>query len=260
MPQSTVLVVDKEKILVDLLVPALSSDDLDVFGATSTEDALRLLEMHAPALVVLDPTIPGGFNLVEAVVESKAKAVVMSDSPDIAERVLMFGIHDVVKRTAPLETIIDVIHGALDLSVQPRADAGGTRVLVTDDEDEVRTVLSEFLVTKGYDVRSATNGEEAVKAVNEDPSLGLVLLDIKMPQMGGMEALGHIMARENPPTVIMMTAVADPEVSGQALKTGACDYILKPFDFALIDSSITACLSQKELHKQPWWKRLARGN
>jgi DNA-binding NtrC family response regulator len=56
----------------------------------------------------------------------------------------------------------------------------------------------------------------------------------------------------------MMTAVADREVARQALKIGAFDYILKPFDFASIDASIAACLSQKEYKRQPWWKRLTR--
>jgi len=136
--------------------------------------------------------------------------------------------------------------------------SGGVRVLVTDDEDEIRNVLSEFLGHKGHDVRNARNGAEAVRTVNEDPFLQVVLLDVSMPEMGGIEALNFIMDRDNPPSAIMMTAVADREVARQALKTGAFDYILKPFDFALIESSIAACLSQKEFKKQPWWKRLAR--
>jgi DNA-binding NtrC family response regulator len=119
-------------------------------------------------------------------------------------------------------------------------------------------VLCEFLVDKGYSVRSAGNGAEAVNIVNEDSSLQVVLLDVSMPEMGGMEALGFIMHRNNPPSVIMMTAVADREVARQALKAGAFDYILKPFDFALIENSIAACLSHKEFQKQPWWKRLTR--
>jgi DNA-binding NtrC family response regulator len=86
----------------------------------------------------------------------------------------------------------------------------------------------------------------------------VVLLDVSMPQMGGMEALGHIMDCDNPPSVIMMTAVADREVARQAMKTGAFDYILKPFDFASIDASVVACVSQREFKKQPWWKRLTR--
>ena len=84
----------------------------------------------------------------------------------------------------------------------------------------------------------------------------LVLLDVSMPRMGGLEVLRQIMLMPDHPDVIMMTAVADREVAKQALNAGAFDYVLKPFDLGSIDSSIIACLSYSDYHKQPWWKRL----
>jgi DNA-binding NtrC family response regulator len=258
MAKSTILVVDREKILVDLLVRALASDGVAAFGTTTREDAQRLLVLHTPTLVVMDPTIPNGFVLLDAVVQSKAKVLVVSGSPEIAERARVAGVPDIVDRDAGLETLVAAIRLALNAPFEVMANAAGIRVLVTDDEDQVRNVLSEFLTTKGYNVRSARNGAEALNIVNEEPSLQVVLLDVSMPEMGGIEALSHIMDRDNPPSVIMMTAVADREVARQALKAGAFDYILKPFDFASIDNSIAACLSHKEFQKQPWWKRLAR--
>ena len=155
MPKSTILVVDKEKILVDLLVRALLSDDIRAFGTTSTEEALRLLEMQSPALVVIDPTIPSGFNLLDAVVLSKAKALVVSGSPDTAERARMAGVREVVDRNAGLESLVEAIRRTLNNAFQVMGNAGGVSVLVTDDEDEIRNVLSEFLAHKGYNVRNA---------------------------------------------------------------------------------------------------------
>jgi len=124
MPKSTILVVDKEKILVDLLVRALSSDDIKAFGTTSTEEALRLLEMQSPALVVIDPTIPGGFNLVDAVVLSRAKALVVSGSPDVAERAREAGVREIVDRNArrgdsPHPQRADSSHGQLRRCPRP---------------------------------------------------------------------------------------------------------------------------------------------
>ena len=58
---------------------------------------------------------------------------------------------------------------------------------------------------------------------------------------------------------IMMTAIADREIAKQAIKMGAFDYIVKPFDFVAIESSIAACISYSEYQKRPWWKRLTRG-
>ena len=258
MAKSTILVVDKEKILVDLLIRALSSDDVAAFGTTSAEEALRLLDMNAPALVVLDPSVSSSSALLDAVVRSGSKAVVVSGSAEVTERAQAAGLREIVDRNAGLDTLVASIRRLIDAPLKVMGRDGGVPVLVVDDEDEIRNVLCEFLATKGYCVQTGKNGFDAVNTVNQDPSVQVVLLDLTMPQMGGMEALRHIMDRDNPPSVIMMTAVADREVARQALKTGAFDYILKPFDFASIDASIVACLSHKEYKKQPWWKRLRR--
>ena len=258
MAKSTILVVDKEKILVDLLIRALSSDDIAAFGTTSAEEALRLLDMNAPSLVVLDPSVSSGSALLDAIVRSKVKTVVVSGSAETTERAQTAGLRDIVDRAAGLETLVSSIRRQMDSPLRVMGRDGGVPILVVDDEDEIRNVLCEFLASKGYCVQTGRNGFEAINSVNQDPSLQVVLLDVSMPQMGGMEALRHIMDRDKPPSVIMMTAVADREVARQALQTGAFDYILKPFDFASIDASIAACISQKEFKRQPWWKRLAR--
>lgn len=258
MAKSTILVVDKEKILVDLLVRALTSDDVAAFGTTSAEDALRLLDMNAPTLVVVDPSVSESTILLDSIARSGSKTVVVSNSPQATERAKSAGLKEVVDRDAGLEALVFAIRRLIDAPIKVMGRQDTVPVLVVDDEDEIRNVLCEFLVSKGYSVQIGRNGFEAVKAVNEDPLLQVVLLDVSMPQMGGMEALRHIMDRDNPPSVIMMTAVADREVARQAMKTGAFDYILKPFDFASIDASIVACISQKEFKKQPWWKRLTR--
>ena len=257
MAKSTILVVDKEKILVDLLVRALTSGEIQAFGATSAQEAQQIIAAQEPALVVIDPAITDGFALLETVVHSTAKALVVSGSPDVAERAREAGAHEVVDRNAGLEALLEAIGRVLDAPFQVMGPSHGIRVLVADDEDEIRNVLCELLTAKGYNVRSARNGDEAVNAVKENPDLQVVLLDVSMPVMGGIEALKFIMDRDNPPGVIMLTAVSDREIARLALKSGAFDYILKPFDFALIDNGITACLSHKEFPKQPWWKRLA---
>jgi len=258
MAKSTILVVDKEKILVDLLIRALASDEVAAFGTTSAQEALRLLDMNAPTLVVLDTSVSSGSGLLDAVVQSKAKVVAVCDSPEAVERMRAVGIRDVVDRAGGLDALVNSIRRLLDSQIKVLGRDDGLNLLVVDDEEEIRNVLCEFLAIKGYRIRTAKTGFEAVQAVNGDPTLQIVLLDVSMPQMGGIEALRHIMDRDNPPGVIMMTAVADRDVARQALKAGAFDYILKPFDFAAIDASVTACVSRKEYQKQPWWKRLSR--
>src|SRR5262249_25103443 len=159
------------------------------------------------------------------------------------ERETKLGVEQTVDRNAGLDALVAAIRGALPAQFSQLGRDNRVSVLIVDDEDDIRNLLSQFLSSRGYAVSFATNGHDAVLAVDKKPAPEIVLLDVSRPVMGGMEALSHIMSLEQHPSVIMMTAVADREIARQAMKTGAFDYILKPFDFAAIEASITACLS-----------------
>ena len=103
------------------------------------------------------------------------------------------------------------------------------RVLVVDDEESVRNLLQRILEGAGYQVTTAADGKEALYKV----SLGeaeIVLMDIKMPGMSGMEVLSKLSAESPDTCVIMVTSIVDTETAVDAMKLGAYDYIIKPFD------------------------------
>lgn len=103
------------------------------------------------------------------------------------------------------------------------------RLLVVDDEESVRNLLQRILEGAGYQVTTAADGKEALYKV----SLGeaeIVLMDIHMPGMSGIEVLHKISADSPDCCVIMVTAVTDVDTAVEALKIGAYDYITKPFD------------------------------
>ena len=256
--KATILIVDREKILVDLLSRGLSSPELTVMGTTSADEAGRLVDLHGPNVVVIDPAIQNGLPLIAGIKSApiKMKIVALTDSDEIRERVKKIGVEQTVDRNAGLDALVTAIRGSLPGALSAMGHDGRISILIVDDEDDIRGLLSEFLNVRGYAVTSATNGREALVAVDKDPGLQIVLLDVSMPLVGGMEALSYIMSLDPHPSVIMMTAVADREIARQAMKIGAFDYVLKPFDFAAIEASITACLSYSEYQKQPWWKRL----
>ena len=112
------------------------------------------------------------------------------------------------------------------------------RVLVVDDELGVRQVLQEFLSDRGYDVIMAEDGQAALTALDTDRP-DLVLLDVAMPGMDGVETLRRIMARPSPVSVIMVTANADIAVTSKLLAMGAVDYIPKPFDLDYLDQAVS---------------------
>lgn len=109
------------------------------------------------------------------------------------------------------------------------------KILVVDDEIEVCNSLKKFLVKMGYGADTALNGKEAISKVKETRP-HIVLLDIIMPGMGGMDTLKEIKKVDPNIGIIMLTAVKDEELAKRALELGAYEYILKPFDLNYLET------------------------
>ncbi len=103
------------------------------------------------------------------------------------------------------------------------------KILVVDDQMGVRRLLYEAFREEGYDVDMAASGHEAITKVMEEIP-GLILMDMKMPGMNGLEALKEIKKINQAIAVIMMTAYGELEIVTQAMKLGVREYITKPFD------------------------------
>lgn len=111
------------------------------------------------------------------------------------------------------------------------------QILLVDDEKDIRDVLSLSLSDMGYQVFEAENGEEALRMFREE-QVPIVLTDIKMPSMGGIELLQKI-KHENPETeVIMVTGHGDMDLAVKSLKSEATDYITKPIDVGALKISL----------------------
>ncbi|PYM50449.1 MAG: hypothetical protein DMD77_25670 [Candidatus Rokuibacteriota bacterium] len=119
---------------------------------------------------------------------------------------------------------------------------GAGKILVVDDDREVRMATRDFLTSKGHEVTLAEDGVQALKllaTVKPD----VVLLDVAMPEMDGMETLRRIVAGYPNLPVIMVTANADIEITSKVLQLGAADYVPKPFDLDYLDQAINIQLS-----------------
>ena len=102
-------------------------------------------------------------------------------------------------------------------------------ILIVDDEESVRDSLYNWFIEDGYEVDSAANAKEALSKI-ESGNFDIILADIKMPGMDGLEMHRRIKEFDSAAIVIVMTAFASVETAVQALKDGAFDYITKPFD------------------------------
>jgi two-component system, NtrC family, response regulator AtoC len=111
------------------------------------------------------------------------------------------------------------------------------KILVIDDEKAIRDVLEAFLTKKGYEVVVASSAEEGIEKVRtEKPRV--ILLDIRMPGMSGVDAIKRIREIDKDVGILMATAVLDEEIARQTIKLGASDYIIKPFDLNYLEKSL----------------------
>jgi len=124
-----------------------------------------------------------------------------------------------------------------------------SKILVVDDDKTVRGFLELFLKTKGFaDVVSAENGEDAVKIVEKE-NVKLILLDVMLPGMNGVEVLRKIKAINKDISVIMITGYPDEEKAKEAIREGVYDYIIKPFDLFYLELILLTKLIQLGYHK-----------
>lgn len=117
-----------------------------------------------------------------------------------------------------------------------------SRILVVDDEPAVAEVLLDFFAETGYTVDVALTGRDALTLIQRTPP-DVVLLDIRMPDMDGVEVLRRIRAAHPALPVIMITANDDIGLARATLKMGALDYVSKPFDYGYLAQAVaTACV------------------
>ena len=120
------------------------------------------------------------------------------------------------------------------------------RILVAEDEANLRLVLQKELQRMGHDVRVAPDGEAALRLL-EESNVDVLLSDISMPNLDGMELLRRINQRPNPPEVIMLTGHATVESAIEAMKLGAYDYLSKPYRIAELDALVKQAAEKRRL-------------
>ena len=115
------------------------------------------------------------------------------------------------------------------------------RVLIADDDPFTRDILSRFLGERGFETETAADGALALSSIQSfEPDV--VLLDIRMPVMDGIECLERIAKSDCECGVIMISGEADGELASQTLNMGAADFIYKPFDLEYLETSLLAKL------------------
>jgi DNA-binding response OmpR family regulator len=220
-----------------------------VLTASNGVEACLQVKRWAPRAVILDLFIPrlGGIGALGRIhaIDPTLPVILTTDTGEGLAMATGAGLAVTGTFAKPLD--LECISKALARAgvtppAEPAADDTGAgahrpapRVLVVDDEGEFREVLIEYLGSKGFEAREAGSGEEAVEQVAAfDPHI--VLLDLMMAGMGGLEALREIKTIAPRACVIMVTAAHDLDAARGALTRGAADYVTKPFPFRYLDA------------------------
>jgi len=245
----SILCADDDADILEQLKEHFTHHGFIVLTATNGVEACLQVKRWAPSAVILDLFIPrlGGIGALSRIraIDPTMPVILTSDTGNALEMVTEAGLSVAGAFAKPLE--LDRISGALARAgVLPHADLAAddappfprqarARILVVDDEPEFREVVAEYLAGKGFDIREAGSGEEAIGRVAEfEPHI--VLLDLMMAGIGGLEALREIKAVAPGTCVVIVTAVEELTAARGALALGAADYVTKPFPFQYLDA------------------------
>lgn len=249
----TILCVDDEPEVLEVLTEYLTRQGYHVVTATNGVEAMFQAQRCLPKAVILDVFMPrlGGLGALDRIRRLFPEIVVIliSGNPGALEMVTEVGIEVAGAFEKPLN-LVGILRALAQAGILPsRVSTAGTadgpvrkvglpgrrRILVVDDEPEIRAVLVEYLQGKGFEARGVESGEEALRQI-PDFRPRVVLLDIAMPRMTGVEALRRIKALPQEPCVVMVSGIEDIETAKLTLALGAADYVTKPVDFQYLDS------------------------
>ncbi|MCH8269565.1 MAG: response regulator, partial [Acidobacteria bacterium] len=133
-----------------------------------------------------------------------------------------------------------------------------TQILVADDDSEIRHLIDISLKLEGHGVETVDNGEKVLRRLGEKPSPSLVILDLLMPGLGGMETLRRLRRAHEKVPVLVLSCLNSPEVVVEAMQSGASDYLVKPFEDGKLQSYVSRLVAdeaspaaRKKLPDQP---------
>ncbi len=244
-----VLVVDDDPEIRDLLYRILTKEHYHVITMPNGLAALDYLKSQRPDVILLDQRMPGmdGLETLKKIREfdKEIPTIMLTGygTGDMEIAALKMGISDFLRKgtSAPklLKTMDEVMEKqkALQAGKQPKQSGG--KILVVDDEAEIRQLMERFLIKQGYTVREACSGEEALEILKKgDYKPDLILMDIKLSGMDGLITIKEIKRLNSKVGIIIVSGELEAPIKQQALELGALDYLFKPIDLELLHLTI----------------------
>ena len=231
-----ILVADDEWLICDLLRRILSPTH-EVVTATGGAEAVALFKQHRPKITVLDLVMPevDGIQALQRIreIDPHASVIILTGkaSDALEDDVRALGATDFLRKGGLSVDDLRGIVGRVQKRLERQAAEGQSAksILVVDDEPVILSMLSKFLTQHGYRVRTAQDGPSALAVAGQDPPQ-LVILDVYMPGMDGVEVFRRLRAQGYQGGVVTLTASQDRQLLQKMLELGSVDVIGKPVD------------------------------
>lgn len=242
---SRIFVVDDEDSIHSLCQHIFTKEGHEVITLSSGEAALEMLASQPPDLVLMDLRMPGegGLSVLKRFPQEKGRRVPVAIfsgyiTQAIEKEAFAAGAIDVIPKEIETPDLRQRVRKLLEakhrLFGETEKEKSGKKILVVDDEESIRGFLQSFFLDHGYAAIAARNGEEAVELLQkEKPSM--MLLDVTMPGMSGIQTLRKIREIDPKIGVVMATSIRDEQTIKEAADLGAHAYVLKPFDMQYLE-------------------------
>ncbi len=255
---ATILVIDDERLLCDLLQNLLREHGHEVFTAYNGREGVTSFRQRRPRFTLLDLNLPdiNGIEVLKEIreIDPQSAVIILTGcaTDQLEKQARDMGITDFLIKDLAFDVLIGTVERAMQ---EPGTPAGSPAasvgvpltlrekhsILIVDDDSQMRDMLTQYLSKQGYHVLSAQDGLAAVSlAERERPHL--IVLDINMPGMNGVEVLRKLRAKNYDGGVMVLTGVQDEKLLNEALNLGSIDIVGKPADLERIRLAIEVSL------------------
>ena len=255
-----ILVIDDDRMNCELIQSVFTRHGYQVLSATSGVEGLTLFRQQAPRVTILDLRMPemDGLTVLKEIraYDPHAPVIILGGGATEEQENQARGLRvtDFIRKGLSLDVLVECVNRVVQLPDKPVpalpvggpavTDTGET-ILVVDDELLVRDLLVQFLRLRGYRALGVKGGFEALSMVEQAPP-DLILLDLLMPDMDGVEVLRQLRQREYTGGVIIVTGSHDEERLDEAWALGPQEVIGKPVDLEQLLTSIQLVLVCRE--------------
>lgn len=243
-----ILVVDDEAVICESIKKQFAYIGFTVFTATAAKKALSIFEKNKPKIVFLDILMPDvdGLDLLKKFKDLDPGVIVImvtaKGDEETKQKALALGADEFMTKPFRYDDLRNVAIEKIHILLGKAGHMQKPRVLIVDDEEKARTNLKDFISPRyECEIDEAPDGESAIEKVKATKP-DIILLDIRMPGISGIEAIAEIKKIAPDSRIIVISAWKSPDVATKAVGMGAFDYLDKPLSLTVFKERFDSAL------------------